>query len=71
MLKSKLLLRSFDSQSIRRIVFHSLTEVFGKFILANRAAILSSGRSAHGQCVKDDVFGFVEEIALAILVANQ
>ena len=50
---------------------HSPTEVFGRFDLAHRAVIRSSVRSAHGQGVKDDVFGFVEEIALAIRVANQ
>ena len=50
---------------------HSPTGVFGRFVLAERVAITSSSRSAHGQRIKDEVFGFVEQIALAIRVANQ
>ena len=50
---------------------HSLTKVFGQFQLAERSELLSSGRSAHGQRVKDVVANGVEEIALAIRVANQ
>ena len=47
------------------------TPIFGRFGLAERMGILSSGRSAHGQRVKDAVFDFVEEIALATRVANR
>ena len=47
------------------------TPVFGRFRLAERGSMLSSHPSEHGQRIKDDVFDLVEEIALAIRVANQ
>jgi len=50
---------------------HNPTGVFGKFVLAHRGSLLSSARSRHGQRIRDAVFGYVEEIALAIRVANQ
>ena len=50
---------------------HSLTAVFGRFKLIDKGTILSSSRSRHGQRIKDRVFELVEEIALAIRVANQ
>ena len=50
---------------------HSLTEVFGVFILARRGVMTAAPPSAHGQRIRDSVFEFVEQIALAIRVANQ
>ena len=50
---------------------YSRTEVFGEFVLASRGRILSSNPSGHGQRIKDLAFDAVEQIALAIRVANQ
>ena len=50
---------------------YSPTEAFGEFVLASRGRILSSNPSGHGQRIKDLTFDAVEQIALAIRVANQ
>ena len=58
-------------ESLLATTSYRRTAVFGKFELATEGTLLSTSRSEHGQHVRDRVFDYAEQIALAIRVANQ
>ena len=54
-------------KNLYTVTDHNQEPVFGRFDLAGNGVMLSSGIRDHGQRIKDAVFDYVEEIALAIL----
>jgi hypothetical protein len=50
---------------------HSAQPVYGEFKLADSGGMNASTRAEHGQRIRDNVFEYVEQIAVDIRIANQ